>query len=145
MSVSGSDPLTLVRRCVIGNVPIAHANGEFTLMGRTFPEKTESCFKRSLGQGTFYYSLHDIIFYLNNVDRPQAEYRKMVFEAKLTAIVDKDKIDLKNYLQGVVETCSQLDLEKANAACATRSSVLPSIATSASARARAAARVSESG
>jgi len=109
------DPLSLVRQCVLSKVAIEHSGGHFVLMGRKFPEKTESSFKRSLGQGTFYYTLHDIIFYLNNSDKATAEYRKLVIDARLTAIVEQDKLDLKDYLQGKKATCSQIDAEKAKA------------------------------
>jgi hypothetical protein len=38
-------------------------------------------------QEDFYYTLRDIIFFLENVETPVAEYRRNAISSKLTAVV----------------------------------------------------------
>lgn len=129
------DPLTLLRKAVSkGQAAPSSVDGVYTIGSHQFPEKTETCFKRSIGQQEYYYTLRDIIFYLDNAEVPNQEYRKEVVKAKLTAIVEQDKADLKNYLQGKIDTCAQLDMKKAvaSAQAAAASSKLSSSSSSAS-------------
>lgn len=73
------------------------------------------CYNTSLfiNTGTdYYYSLKDIVFFLENIELSEPEYRKKSFERRddnISAVVKSDRNDLKNYLTGVVNTCTQID------------------------------------
>lgn len=54
--------------------------------------------------------MRDIIFFLENVNTPLAEYRKLAFKARhVAAIVQADIKNLKSYLTGVIDDCEQID------------------------------------
>lgn len=61
----------------------------------------------------FFYTLRDVIFYLERVDKGVAEYRRLALFAKLQAITVTDSENLKDYLTGKIDTCPQLDAAKA--------------------------------
>ena len=63
----------------------------------------------------YYYTLRDVIFFLENSDISVADYRRKSFEAKVLAVVEQDKKSLKDYLAGVIDTCPQIDLAAAAA------------------------------
>lgn len=64
----------------------------------------------------FFYSLRDVLFYLENAEIPMADYRRKVVTARITAIVETDKSNLKSYLTGQIDSCPQLDFAAASAA-----------------------------
>lgn len=65
--------------------------------------------------GDIYYTLRDVIFFLENSDASIADYRRRAFEAKATAIIEQDRVSLKDYLAGTIDICPQLDLAAAAA------------------------------
>jgi hypothetical protein len=84
-----------------------------------FHEGTKTCFKRTLNSALdYYYSLRDVIFYLENADATVAEYRRKVVTMRCTAVVEHDKASLKDYLTGLIDSCPQLDFAAAVASAA---------------------------
>lgn len=61
----------------------------------------------------YFYTLRDVIFFLENADVTVADYRRKAVETRTTAVVEQDRQALKNYLTGVVDTCPQIDLAAA--------------------------------
>jgi parafibromin len=119
-----SDVLELIRQAKKGGLPISYENESYTLLGKSFPEKTLSCFKRTTiaGATTQYYTLRDILFYLDNESMSLIDYRRKVVEARCTAITDQDKADLRNYVYGQISTCDQIDKSAVAAASSSSSS-----------------------
>jgi Paf1 complex subunit CDC73 N-terminal len=68
----------------------------------------------------YYYTLKDVIFYLENIEDSIVEYRKKTVFQKVTAITEADKKDLKDYLTGATDTCPQLDFAAAAALSSVR-------------------------
>lgn len=66
----------------------------------------------------YYYTLRDVIFYLENADATVAEYRRKVVTMRCTAVVELDKASLKGYLTGAIDSCPQLDFAAAVASAA---------------------------
>ena len=66
----------------------------------------------------YYYTLRDVIFYLENADVSVAEYRRKVVTMRYTAVVEHDKASLKGYLTGAIDSCPQLDFAAAVASAA---------------------------
>lgn len=66
----------------------------------------------------YYYTLRDVIFYLENADAAVAEYRRKVVTMRCTAVVELDKASLKGYLTGAIDSCPQLDFAAAVASAA---------------------------
>lgn len=61
------------------------------------------------------YTLLDIMYFLENINVPLAEYRrKLVAESKrgITAVTEPDRPFLQQYINGEIETCSQIDLSQ---------------------------------
>ena len=108
-----SDPLSLVRKFTMDGASVINAGGDFIFGSIKFNEKVETSFKRSIGNSDSYYTLKDVIFFLGNMDLSLQEYRKKVVSARVTAIVEADKQDLKDYLLGNTSTCKQIDTIKA--------------------------------
>lgn len=61
-----------------------------------------------------YYTLRDIIFFLEKFHAGFREYRTMAKEAGVTAVVVQDTENLRNYLTGAISTCDQIDPEAMN-------------------------------
>lgn len=59
--------------------------------------------------GGGYYTLRDVIFYLENANLQISEYRAKVNAAGVTAIVVQDSPHLMQYLTGQIDTCEQID------------------------------------
>lgn len=130
-----SDPLSLVRQATITGTPVSYSDGNYIFGEFKFHESTKTFFKRSLKSRTFtiilstptifnaayfissatdvFYSLKDIIFFLENAEMSVADYRRKAVENRITAVVEHDRHALKDYLTGVVETCPQIDLTAA--------------------------------
>jgi hypothetical protein len=60
--------------------------------------------------GSDYYSLRDVVFFYENSELSSVDYRKKVLQARITAIVELDRKDLKEYLTGVISICPQIDV-----------------------------------
>ena len=69
----------------------------------------------------YYYTLRDVIFFLENNEIGVGEYRRLCAEKKITAVVEQDKQSLKSYLLGEVDTCPQIDLSMLSSSSATTS------------------------
>lgn len=59
--------------------------------------------------GTSHYTMRDIIFFLEHVNTPMAEYRKLAYKASVMSIVQGDVKNLKSYLTGAIDDCEQID------------------------------------
>jgi hypothetical protein len=64
----------------------------------------------------YYYTLRDVIFFLENVDLPVAEYRKRCLTLKVAGVVEQDRQNLKSYLTGEIDSCPQIDLSAVSTA-----------------------------
>lgn len=64
--------------------------------------------------GGGYYTLRDVIFFLENANLPISEYRAKVNAAGVTAVVVQDSPFLMSYLTGQSEICDQIDLSVMN-------------------------------
>lgn len=56
------------------------------------------------------------MFFLENFELSEPEYRKKTFERRqdnISAVVKSDRNDLRNYLTGAINTCSQIDQQAA--------------------------------
>ena len=85
----------------------------------------------------YYYSVRDIVFFLENADGSFAEYRRKVcclcwninhtniltlyipprlqaVQHRVTAVVEQDRKQLKSYLSGELESCPQIDQDMVN-------------------------------
>jgi len=108
------DPLSLVRQATLTNTPVEYRDSYYFFGNQKFHESTETCFRRTLKENQrFFYTLRDVIFYLERVDKGVAEYRRLALFAKLQAITVTDSENLKDYLTGKIDTCPQLDAAKA--------------------------------
>ena len=57
----------------------------------------------------YYYTLKDVIFFHENSEINNAEYRKKAVESKIAAVVGQDRSNLLNFLTGAIDTCPQID------------------------------------
>lgn len=64
--------------------------------------------------GGGYYTLRDVIFFLENANLQISEYRAKVNAAGVTAVVVLDSPNLMNYLTGKIDSCDQIDLSVMN-------------------------------
>jgi hypothetical protein len=64
--------------------------------------------------GGGYYTLRDVIFFLENANLQISEYRAKVNAAGVTAVVVQDSPLLMAYLTGQLEMCEQIDLSVMN-------------------------------
>lgn len=121
------DPLSLLRQATISSTEINLVDGNYVFGPHRFHESTKTCFKRTLvtlKTGDYYYTVKDVIFFLENLDISFAEYRrKLVNQRTITAVVETDRKALKEYLTGVIDSCSQLDQIAAAAYLANASNV----------------------
>jgi hypothetical protein len=88
---------------------VNYADNHYTFGVQRFHESTKTAFKRSLRSDDYFYTLRDIIFFLENAACTIAEYRRKAVENKINAIVENDKSALQDYLSGKAETCTQID------------------------------------
>lgn len=131
------DPIGLVRQATTTRTAVDYNNGYYTFGSTKLPDSTKTRFKRSLKSmcviflfpffewflteflylyvfvfwifvaGGFY-TLKDVIFFLQNIDVPEAEYRRKCNDSDVSAVVTLDKVNLKLYLTGKINTCEQL-------------------------------------
>eukprot|EP01039_Chlorochromonas_danica_P004799 gene4799-5262_t len=110
-----SDPLSLVRQATISGEAVNYADGQYQFGNQNFHELTKTAFKRTLRTSDdYFYSLRDIIFFLENAQLPIAEYRRKAVENKITAIVEQDRNHLQKYLTGEIDSCPQIDINIQN-------------------------------
>ena len=108
------DPLSLIRKFTVdGSAVMNDENGFYIFGSMKYHEKTETSFKRSLGSSDYYYTVKDVLFFMENMDASMQEYRKKVVSLRLTAITEADKQDLKDYVLGVTSSAKQIDPSKA--------------------------------
>lgn len=58
----------------------------------------------------YFYTLRDVIFFLEHIHTNVSEYRKLCSEKLITAVVEQDKQNLRNFLLGNIDHCPQIDL-----------------------------------
>jgi len=102
------DPLSLLRKAVMAERNISLEDGYYVLESHRFHESTLTSFRRTHKSGG-YYTLRDVIFCLENDGRGIPEYRSKATSIGVTAVVVNDLQDLRNYLTGQIETCTQID------------------------------------
>ena len=113
------DVLSLIRQAHLTQTAVNYADGHYIFNSHKFPETTKTCFKRTLDKGVaYFYTLRDVMFFLENSELPVGEYRREVVKLKIQAVVEADKQALKGYVTGQIETCPQLDLAVAAASAA---------------------------
>lgn len=112
------DVLSLYRQALLTGTKIDHVDNHYIFGSYRFHESTKTCFKRTLVGAVvdYYYTLRDVIFFLENAEQSVADYRRETVKQRLTAVVEADKASLKGYVTGSIETCPQLDLAAASAA-----------------------------
>ncbi len=106
------DPLFLIRQANIDKNTFHHVDGYYLVCGTRFPTTAQTCFKRTLkGQQDRYYTVGDVIFFLQHIDYSITDYRNAVSSStiEVSAVSAPDKDDLKNYLNGIVDNCKQID------------------------------------
>lgn len=60
-----------------------------------------------------YYTLREIIFFLENAEASIAEYRTKANQQNIIAVTTQDKQNLLKYLTGQIDSCEQIDLSVA--------------------------------
>jgi hypothetical protein len=107
------DPLSLIRQAHQAKTTLQHMNGAFIISGTRLEDDMETCFKRGVkGAGALYYTVHEIIFFLDYMDSEIVEYRTAAMQSKIRGIAQPDKENLKNYLNGLIDECPQIDTDK---------------------------------
>ena len=129
------DALSLVRQAHLTGTPVSYEDNHYIFGPYKFHESTKTCFRRTLHSAVeTFYTLRDVIFFLENADNSVADYRREAVKHRLTAVVQADQAALKGYVTGALETCPQLDLAAAAASVASYSTAAAKVTdTSASA------------
>lgn len=107
----------MVRKVTMAGTPITLSEGNYTIGESKFHESEKTFFKRSLKTNDgveYYYSVRDIVFFLENADGSFAEYRRKAVQHRVTAVVEQDRKQLKSYLSGELESCPQIDQDMVN-------------------------------
>ena len=104
------DSLSLVRQATMMDIPVTYNDGFYVFGEHRLHENTKTAFRRSIRSGG-YYEVRDIIFYLENIDMPEVDYRKKCMGAGLAAVVTQDKQPLRQYLTGHIDICEQIDYD----------------------------------
>ena len=109
-----SDPLSLVRLATQKGTQVLERNEEYHFGTRSYGIKTETCFRRTISKAkTEYYTLKDVIFYIQHSEMDLKEYRRAVIREKCQPVLEADKGPLMSYLKGEVASVPQMDAEKA--------------------------------
>lgn len=108
------DPLSLVRQATVHHTAVNYVDGFYIFGKHKFHESTKTAFKRTHKSGG-YYTLRDVIFFLENADLQLSEYRLKVNDAGVTAVVIQDRVNLNKFLTGEIDTCDQIDMSIINA------------------------------
>jgi hypothetical protein len=61
----------------------------------------------------YFYTVKDIVVFVENMDEALAVYRKKAVEARVTAVVELDKSALRGFLTGLTATAPQIDQQAA--------------------------------
>ena len=108
------DPLLIIRKANIAHTEFVNESNEYYIIGQNrLPSDKDTCFKKTLKTGG-YYTVRDIIFYLKHKDASFQEYRTAVQEEEnnVSAVTNQDKTKLQEYLNGMIDTCEQIDINK---------------------------------
>jgi hypothetical protein len=109
-----SDPLSLARIATMKGATVVQKGDDYLFGSQSYPIKVETCFRRSLASTKAqYYTLKDVIFFMQNTQMPNVEYRRAVVKERCLPVLDADKDALISYLTGEVETVPQMNREKA--------------------------------
>ena len=90
--------------------PVTHNDGFYSFGDHRLHENTKTAFRRSTRSGG-HYEVRDIIFYLENIDISEVDYRKKCMVTGISAVVTQDKQPLRQYLTGQIDTCEQIDYD----------------------------------
>ena len=109
-----NDPLTLVRLATMKGATVVCKDDEYVFGSQVYPAKVETCFRRTLASAKAqYYTLKDVIFFVQSNALSMVEYRRAVVKERCVAVVEADSKALMSYLTGEVDSVPQIDLEKA--------------------------------
>ena len=110
-----SDPLSLVRHATQKGLQVLERNDEYHFGTRSYGIKEETCFRRTLSTtaNVQYYTLKDVIFFIQNSTADIKEYRRAVIKERCVPVIEADKANLLSYLKGEVDSVPQMDPEKA--------------------------------
>jgi hypothetical protein len=61
----------------------------------------------------YFYTIRDVLFFMENADMGVAEFRRLCVEKRITAVVEQDKQALKSFLLGEIDGCPQIDVNLA--------------------------------
>eukprot|EP00601_Ochromonadales_sp_CCMP2298_P007195 CAMPEP_0173195522 /NCGR_PEP_ID=MMETSP1141-20130122/15105_1 /TAXON_ID=483371 /ORGANISM="non described non described, Strain CCMP2298" /LENGTH=475 /DNA_ID=CAMNT_0014120067 /DNA_START=89 /DNA_END=1516 /DNA_ORIENTATION=+ len=85
----------------------------YSFGGIDMPGGTSTSFRRTLKGNAYFYTVKDIVVFVENMDEALAVYRKKAVEARVTAVVELDKSALRGYLTGLTATAPQIDQQAA--------------------------------
>jgi parafibromin len=106
------DALFVIRDAHTSGYPIRDNGEGFYLVGNKRLEwKSETCFKKALKSGG-YYTVHDVVFFLQNAELAMVDYRKAALAAKAAGVTQVDRSKLNDYLNAVVDTVDSIDMAK---------------------------------
>jgi len=106
------DSLFVIRDAHTSGHPIRDNGEGFYLVGSKRLEwKSETCFKKALKSGG-YYTVHDVVFFLQNAQLAMVDYRKAALAAKAAGVTQVDRSKLNDYLNAVVDTVDSIDVAK---------------------------------
>ena len=99
-------------KATIENIPVEHKENHIIICDQKFLETTPTCFKSiSLKVEGGYYTIRDLVFFLENIETSLIEYRTKAQKLGIIPVVIQDKADLTRYLHGDVEICPQINRE----------------------------------
>ena len=107
-TMSDLDPITVLRDYYqkhgnFSNV-VYDEDQHVILDGTRLSLTAPTAFKRQLNTHEFYfYTVHDVIFYVDNISLSIDQYRQKVIQlktAKVKAVIQQDKSDLMKYIDG---------------------------------------------
>ena len=109
-----SDPLSLARIATMKGATVVQKGDDYLFGSQSYPIKVETCFRRSLeSTKAQFYTLKDVIFFMQNTQMPIVEYRRAVVKERCVPVLEADKESLLSYLTGDVDSVPQMDPKKA--------------------------------
>ena len=109
--MSLSDPLTLLRDCASANKPITETDTQI-LFGRVAFHKNAPTAYRASTKDHFY-TLEELLFFLNNNQKPIAQYVKDCGAKKFKPVSLPDRKNLLAYLTGKADSSPSIDFAAA--------------------------------
>lgn len=103
------DPLQLIRQATIAKTAVQFTDGHYVFGPHKIGQNTKTSFRRTHQRGGQYYTVREILFYLQYADAKISEYRQAAQKAGIAAVVTDDAKDLRRYLTGEIDTCEQID------------------------------------